>query len=229
MLRNGWQTLVVGETALHVAADVDAVRALWDRSGLIAGPAIATQLSAFAEALAVAHAARERGAAVLLSNWSDHPRDELHSAGPLEPGYARLIVARDHGFASWAAVTGACDPAFERAVDAVVLGRIDELRRLLAETPDLAARSSAYGHRATLLHYTAANGVEIRRQVVPANAAEVATTLLQAGADPTARLHAYGRTFDTLAMLKSSAHPRAAGVEAGIEHALATYLHACDP
>ena len=86
-----------------------------------------------------------------------------------------------------------------------------------------------YGHRATLLHYTAAKGVEIRRQVVPANAAEVATTLLQAGADPAARLHAYGRTFDTLAMLKSSAHPRAAGVEAGIEHALATYLHARDP
>ena len=80
----------------------------------------------------------------------------FRSAGSLEPGYARLIVARDHGFVSWAAVTGDCDPAFELAVDAVV----------------------------------------------------------------------HGRTFDTLAMLKSSAHPRAASVEAGIEHALATYLHA---
>jgi hypothetical protein len=217
----------VGETALHVAADVGAVRALWDRSGLLAGAAIAAQLSAFAEALAVAHAARQRGAAVLLSNWSN-PRDEPHSAGSLEPGYARLIVSRDHGFVSWAAVTGDCDPAFELAVDAVVLGRIDELRRLLAETPDLVARRSAYGHRATLLHYTAANGVEIRRQVVPANAAEIAAALLEAGADPAARLHAYGRTFDTLAMLKSSTHPRAAGVEADIEHALATYLNARD-
>ena len=93
----------MGETGLHVAADVGAVRALWDRSGLLAGPSIAAQLSAFAEALAVAHAARERGAAVLE------------------------------------------------------------------------------------------------------------------------------RTFDTLAMLRSSAHPRAAGVEAGIEHAVATYLHARDP
>ena len=164
---------------------------------------------------------------MLLSNWSN-PRDEPHSAGSLEPGYARLIVSRDHGFVSWAAVTGDCDPAFELAVDAVVLGRIDELRRLLAETPDLVTRRSAYGHRATLLHYTAANGVEIRHQVVPANAAEIAATLLEAGADPAARLHAYGRTFDTLAMLKSSTHPRAAGVEADIEHALATYLNARD-
>ena len=132
----------MGEPALHVAADVGAVRALWDRSGLRAGPEIAAQLSAFAEALAVAHAARERGAAVLLSNWSN-PRDELHSPDSLEPGYARLIVARDHGFVSWAAVTGDCDPVFERAVDAVVLGRVDELRRLLAQTPDLVTRRSA--------------------------------------------------------------------------------------
>jgi hypothetical protein len=70
----------VGEPALHVAADVSAVRALWDRSGLLAGPAIAAQLSAFTEALAVAHAARERGAAVLLSNRAS-PRYE--SAPPV--------------------------------------------------------------------------------------------------------------------------------------------------
>jgi hypothetical protein len=218
----------VGETALHVAADVAAVRALWDRSGLLAGPAIAAQLSAFAEALVVAHATGDRGAAVLLSNWS-RPGDELRSADSLSPPYARLIAARDHGFASWAAVTGECDPTFEAAVDAVVLGRAEELRRLLADAPDMVARKSAYGHRATLLHYTAANGVEIRRQVVPANAAEITATLLEAGADPAARLHAYGRTFDTLAMLTSSAHPRAAGVEADIERLLTTYLHARDP
>jgi hypothetical protein len=43
----------------------------------------------------------------------------------------------------------------------------------------------------SLLHYTAANGVEIRRQVVPANAAEVVAALLDAGADRSAKLHAY--------------------------------------
>ena len=133
---------------------------------------------------------------------------------------ARLIVARDHGFTSWSAVEGECDSIFEHAVDAVVFGRVEELRRLLADTPDLIARRSAYGHRATLLHYTAANGVEIRRQVVPANAAEITATLLDAGADPAATIRAYEGTPDTLAMLGSGAHPQAAGVAAGIERVL---------
>jgi hypothetical protein len=93
----------------------------------------------------------------------------------------------------------------------------------LIDAPDLVQRRSAYGHGATLLHYTAANGVEIRRQVVPANAREIAARLLDAGADAGARLQAYGATPDTLAMLKSSAHPRAAGVAADIERVLATY------
>ena len=134
-----------------------------------------------------------------------------------------MIIARDHGFTSWPDVAGECDPVFERAVDAVVLGRLWDLDCLLADAPDLVSRRSAYGHRATLLHYTAANGVEIRRQVVPANAAELTALLLEAGADPAARLHAYGGNPDTLAMLKSSAHPRAAGVAEEIERVLATH------
>jgi hypothetical protein len=220
------------ETAVYVAPDVAAVRALWDRSGLLAGPKIGAQLSAFADALSAAYAAGERAAEVLVGNWLEAPRwrdqdqepdEELPSAtGSLSLRHARLIVARDHGFASWSTVKGQCDPVFELAVDAVVLGQIEELDGLLADAPDLTRRRSAYGHRATLLHYTAANGVEIRRQVVPANAAEMTTRLLGAGADPAARLHAYGATPDTLAMLKSSAHPRAAGVAEEIERVLAT-------
>jgi hypothetical protein len=81
---------------------------------------------------------------------------------------------------------------------------------------------SAYGHRATLLHYTAANGVEIRRPVVPADAAEITAALLAAGADRSAKLHAYGGTSDVLEMLKTRAHPHAAGVSEEVEHVLAT-------
>ena len=168
-----------------------------------------------------AHAASERSAAVLVRNWSDGGDDELRSVGMLSPRHARLIVARDHGFTTWSSVEGECDPTFERAVDAVVHGRINDLSALLADHPDLSDRWSAYGHRATLLHYTAANGVEIRRQVVPANAAQVVAALLDAGADRSAKLHAYGGDFDVLAILKTSAHPRDAGVAADIEHALA--------
>ena len=136
--------------------------------------------------------------------------------------HARLIVARDHGFAAWSSVEGECDQILELAVDAVVLGQLGQLTELLTEHPDLAARRSAYGHRATLLHYLAANGVEIRRQVVPPNAGEIAAAVLAAGADRSAKLNAYGGAYDVLAMLRTSAHPNAAGVSAAIEHALAT-------
>jgi hypothetical protein len=211
----------VSETAVYIAPVVAAVRALWDRSGLLAGPVIGAQLSRFAGALVAAHASGERAAAVLVGNWSDEGNDELSSARRLSLEQARLIVARDHGFTSWSSVQGICDPVFERAVDAVVLGQVTALRALLAEHPDLVARRSAYGHRATLLHYMAANGVEIRRQVVPANAAEITGSLLAAGADRSSQLYAYGGTFDVLEMLRTSAHPRAASVSAEIERLLA--------
>ncbi|HEV7176421.1 MAG TPA: hypothetical protein VGN29_13060 [Solirubrobacteraceae bacterium] len=48
---------------------------------------------------------------------------------------------------------------------------------------------------------------------------------MQSGADPGATLLAYGATADTLAMLTSSAHPRAAGGTADIERALAMHTH----
>src|SRR5207245_2899339 len=107
------------ETAVYVAPAVAAVRALWDSSGLRAGPVIGAQLSAFADALRASHAARERAAEVLVGNWLDAPRwrsrgqgvaDQLPSTGPLSSRHARLIVARDHGFTSWSIVGGECDP-----------------------------------------------------------------------------------------------------------------------
>jgi hypothetical protein len=116
---------------------------------------------------------------------------------------------------------GECDPTFELAVDAVVHGRLSELTTLMAAHPDLPVRRSGYGHRATLLHYTAANGVEIRRQIVPANAADIVAALLDGGADRSATFHAYGGEFDVLVMPRTSAHPRDAGVAAAVEHALA--------
>ena len=83
-------------------------------------------------------------------------------------------------------------PIFEHAVDAVVLGQFDELESLLVAAPDLIRRRSAYGHRARCRITRPPIEVEIRRQVVPANAAEISGRLLTAGADPTATLEAYG-------------------------------------
>jgi hypothetical protein len=215
----------VDGNAMYVHPDVAAARALWTHSGAESRDLVVEQLAAFADALREARDRGERGASVLVWNWSHGDADALSTDGSLSERDARLIVARDHGFASWPLVSGRCDPSFERAVDAVVVGRLDELRKLLSDQPDLVTGRSAYGHGATLLHYTAANGVEIRRQVVPDNADQIAALLLSSGADVTATLNAYGRAYDTLAMLRSSGHPATAGtVGARLERVLAGNL-----
>lgn len=68
-------------------------------------------------------------------------------------------------------------------------------------------------HRATLLHYVAANGVEGHRQQTPANAAEVATLLLRGGAEVDALADMYGGRHTTLSMVASSAPVARAGLQ----------------
>jgi hypothetical protein len=76
-------------------------------------------------------------------------------------------VAREHGFRDWedASTRGQVgfDDDFEHAASAVVYGRREELTGVLTRRPELARATSAYGHRATFLHYVAANGMESRR------------------------------------------------------------------
>ena len=119
---------------------------------------------------------------------------------------------------------------FERAADAVVDGDVATLAALLASHPELAtARSQRVTdrhppvHRATLLHYVAANGVEDVRQRSPGNAAEVARLLLNAGADPNALADMYGGQCSTLSMLVSSTPPAQAGVQVPLIYVLADF------
>ncbi len=133
------------------------------------------------------------------------------------------ILALEHGFATWEeawACDRAVDPSFEAAADAIVDGELATLRRLLAANPALAHARSAYGHRATLLHHVAANGVEVSRQwQSPANAAEIARALLAAGAEPDAIAGMYDEDT-TLTLLVSSDHPAAAGTQLALVDAL---------
>lgn len=101
--------------------------------------------------------------------------------------------------------------AFEAAVDAVVSGDLDTLRRLL--TPALVRGRSQREHHATLLHYVSANGVENARQRTPANAVEVATLLLDAGAEVDALADVYGGQHTTLSLLITSTPPAEAGLQ----------------
>ena len=165
---------------------------------------------------------------VVLGNW--HPRmvglgpEEILETDPTL-GDALLAAVREHGFndIEEAEREGAqtLDPAFERAVDQTVNGEVDDLSDALDRQPNLGNRTSAYGHRATLLHYVAANGVETWRQRVPANAVDVARLLIDRGADVNARARIYGGDFDTLALLTSSAHPADAGLAGPLAEVLA--------
>jgi hypothetical protein len=78
-------------------------------------------------------------------------------------------------------------------------------------------------HGATLLHYLAANGVEGYRQRSPANAVEMATMLLKAGADANALARMYGGEATTMSMLVSSTPPAAAGVQVPLVHTLVDF------
>jgi hypothetical protein len=138
-------------------------------------------------------------------------------------GDARHVLAREHYFADWdtAQVDRTIDRELELAADAICDGELEVLGRLLAARPDLARARSSYGHRATLLHHVAANGIELCRQwQSPANAPELARALLAAGAEPDARADMYGG--DTpLGLVLSSCHPAAAGVQPALVDVLA--------
>ena len=109
---------------------------------------------------------------------------------------------------------------FEAAVEAVVAGDLSTLRRLLDEQPELVHARSAHPHRATLLHYIAANGVEGERQKTPPNAVEVARVLLEDGAEVDALASMYGGQCTTMSMLVSSCHPAKAGLQIALAETL---------
>ena len=75
-------------------------------------------------------------------------------------------------------------------------------------------------HRATLLHYVAANGVEGYRQRTPPNAVAVARVLLEAGADVDALADMYGGQHTTMSLLVSSGHPAKAGLQIALAETL---------
>ncbi|MEZ5963676.1 MAG: ankyrin repeat domain-containing protein [Planctomycetota bacterium] len=199
------------------------------------------EYEARAEQLRLAFAAGDGDALALVHKSHPHFRDpdvpwkprelapgELETA-TLDAAAARLALARFLSYRDWDAlaahVTAIATPAspvcaFELAVEALVTGDSASLEALLAAHPDLVhARSTRVTcfdppvHRATLLHYVAANGVEAHRQKTPPNAVAIARCLLQAGAEVDALASLYGGEHTTMSLLVSSTHPAQAGVQ----------------
>lgn len=158
--------------------------------------------------------------------WN-HPRfrgqsDAQIAQGPFVLADAQLVIARLHYFESWARLLDyvhAVEQAnpvvqrFELAADAIIAGNLAQLRAMLDAHPELIRQRSTRGHHSTLLHYVSANGVEDYRQITPANIVEVATLLLDRGAEVDATSDAYGGGSTTLGLISTSAHPRARGVQ----------------
>jgi ankyrin repeat protein len=141
---------------------------------------------------------------------------------------ARLTIARYYDFLDWPSLAvwvkaisqQGLVSEFESAVETVVNGDLAALQDALRRAPRLVRTRSnrvccfdPRVHRATLLHYIAANGVEAYRQTTPPNAVEVARVLLQAGAEPDALADMYGAECTTMSMLVSSSHPAKARLQ----------------
>lgn len=182
-------------------------------------------LSQYAKCVEQQFQNRHPSIVALSRNWNpNHPSDgdEEFYRGPFDLALAQLLAAREHGFATWNAVLEVgeqeIDARFEKAADAVVNGKLSELRSILEKHPELVKDRSAFGHRASLLHYISANGVETRRQISPPNAVEIADLLLSSGAEPDALAETYGggSAQTTLCLLATSAHPLQQGVTPGL-------------
>ena len=215
------------------------------------------EYAAQAEKLLAAHAAGDPGALRIIHER--HPRflddevkwlpkrlspEEIHAAA-FDREDARLTVARGYCFLDWESLAahvaevlreGSPVREFECAAEAVIDGDLEFLRAALDRHPDLVrARSTRVTnfdppvHRATLLHYIGANGVEGHRQRSPRNAPEIARLLLERGAEPDALASMYGGECATLSMLVSSTPPAEAGVQIALIDTLADFGAAVEP
>jgi hypothetical protein len=180
---------------------------------------ISEQLDRQARTLFAAHASGDIRVKAQIVCWlpgAARKSVDAILAAPFSLGDAHLTIAREYGFKDWAAVleTGdhAPDTCFEAAVDTLIAGNLPQLRQMLNADPGLVRARSPHGHRATLLHYLGANGVETHRQKTPRNAVEIARLLIERGADVDAYAQMYGCGQTTLALVRTSAHPKAAGV-----------------
>ncbi len=135
---------------------------------------------------------------------------------------AQFVIARSHGFESWPkfckhlteigrARSGISN--FEAAADAIVSGNLNAVESLLNTDRALVRARSTREHRARLLHYVSANGVEGYRQRTPGNIVQIATLLLNSGAEVDAEADVYGGGTTTLHLTATSIHPERAGAQ----------------
>lgn len=180
---------------------------------------IKAQLEQQADTIRRAHKEGDRRVLMHLASWWPNGvglSDAALMGVAFSAEDARHSIAREYGYKSWDAVEALShtppNAAFEAALDTMLAGDRTAFEQALTDRPALAAAKSDFGHRATLLHYLGANGVETHRQVMPRNAPDLAELLLALGADRLAHAHMYGGNQTAFALAETSAHPYNAGV-----------------
>ena len=185
---------------------------------LEAFPNITAHLAALAQRM---HEGVKRKEQFILQEISNYHKDYLGKIDQIDSesfslAACRQTIANEHGFSDWTAVEQlgniSYDLDFESAVNDLLAGNLTSLEKLISAKPDLLVSRSVYGHNATLLHYTASNGVEMWRQQVPLNLPEITALLLDAGADKAATMSVYNGEFITYELLVTSIHPLKAGI-----------------
>ncbi len=174
------------------------------------------------EAIAIKHydGVMQKVDCVFVEMNNYNPRFIGHSVDKLKANSYSLLdskhtIGHEYGFNGWqevAQLEREYSIVFEHAVNHLLSGNLKSLRKLIHDKPSLVTQRSAYGHRATLLHYCGSNGVEFWRQQVPMNLRDIIQFLLESGADKKATMSVYGGEFDTLSLLTTSAHPANAGI-----------------
>ena len=172
-------------------------------SGLPDRPSL-EQLKLRARELQQLHRERRPAAAARIA--AHHPgfigrSEQAVLDAPFQLADAQLVIAREHGFESWAAMKHIVEtavrvaaftphPRFDDAVSAIDAGDLKKLDELLTQFPELVhARTNldakhGYFTGPTLLHFVAWNPGRHAR--VPANVVDIARLLLDRGADPEA-------------------------------------------
>lgn len=208
---------------IHEAEDVRLVRA-WFSDCLepILDETVRDHLLRMADRLHQGLVSEEAAAWVIVKNW--HPDlaggdTDTFRAKKWSLPDAQFLIAREHGFNDFAAIIPSLryDPDFKVAVYCMLSNDLEGITAQLDRRPRLTQQRSVYGHRATLLHYAAANGTETRAQRIPAGLVKMVQTLIAKGADPSAKMNVYGGHFTVMQLLTSGGHPYAAGIGEEIE------------
>ena len=127
----------------------------------------------------------------------------------------KQTIANEYGFRRWTEVEHMNSPynkTFESVVNTMLNGDLAKVKIYISDNIGLVNQKSQYGHKATLLHYAASNGVEIWRQRVPLKLPEIVSYLIEQGANKNAKMKVYGGEYTAAELLPSSAHPKEAGV-----------------